>query len=323
VDRITSTSQNRTSGQLVKSHTRGLGRGDDGPNLAPVVLRLYTRLSRTLIEVIFSESDQNIVKRVIERADEIPFTEELFANVGIWGIRFVKRRRFATRLYLSLIHLSLHSMSEVFIERSQALRDCASSHFTEQWQRDYLTQLADLSPGYFFRGQSPLTSLAIWTLNTRHISNGVLYLASGLDKIYEAFRTGDTACLRRENDEAEFAKLMQLERSSTVTIGTHLAETYAARAAQLVRDARTYRSLAIWDADPNCEWRCSFVPPERCHVTQAGAGDFDEWITIGSDHYWNLGFWIGPMTAEVGPLDMRSGFALYCNTSSACDRRQQ
>src|SRR5207302_3645142 len=104
-----------------------------------------------------------------------------------------------------------------------------------------------------------------------------------------------TARLRSDIDQAEFARLMQLDTASGTAIESKAAEQYAATAAQLAMGARTYRSRAVWYANPNCEWRCSFVLPERFHVTQAGAGDFDEWITIRADHYWNIGFWIGPV----------------------------
>jgi hypothetical protein len=168
--------------------------------LSSVVLWVYTALLQTVTDIVLSESEHKTANRVIERVDEIPFPDELFANVGIWKIRFLKRRLFAARLYSGLVHLSLCSMSDVFTSRSEALRYYALGRLAEQWKLDYLRQLEDLLPAHFFPGQSPLTHVAMWVLKTKKISPAVLYLASALDKIYETFHSEDTACLRSDID---------------------------------------------------------------------------------------------------------------------------
>ena len=263
-----------------------------------------------------SNSDRNIADRVLGRA-AIPLNEDLYIGVRIWRIRFLKRGLFRARLYTVLIYLSLRSMSDVFGSRSAAIKACAMEQdaVRESWKREYLVQLENLSPGYFFEGQSPLTYIAMWALKTTKISSSVLYLANRLDAIYQMFHSDDTTYLKSEKDEADFSHLMRLNREQSIAIDMPTAETAAARAAQLAGAAKTYRSFAVWNGEPKCEWRCSFVVPDRYHVTQAGAGDFDEWLTVGADHYWNFGgdLWTGPMIAETDPR----------GASSAVSRRER
>ena len=48
----------------------------------------------------------------------------------------------------------------------------------------------------------------------------------------------------------------------------------------------------------SCGWQLNFNAPNRYHVTQAIWDEdlsddlLDEWITVGSDHYQKIGFWI-------------------------------
>lgn len=248
-----------------------------------------------------TESNRKIGCHIVERVAVIQDADELYSNVGIWKIRVLKRRLFFARLFTALVHLSLRSMSDAFGSRSAAIRIQALENeaLREDWKRKYLGELENLSPGCFSPGQSPLTHIAMWALNTKKISRGVLYLAKRLDAIDQIFRSEDAAYLRREMDEAQFADLFRLDMPTPNPIEMQAGASHAARAVQLATDAKTYRTFATWNDNPKAYLRCSFSSPNRYHVTQAGAGDFDEWITIGKNHYMNIGFWAGPMRAET------------------------
>lgn len=80
----------------------------------------------------------------------------------------------------------------------------------------------------------------------------------------------------------------------------------ALRCVEVTRQARAYCSrLIVRDltrenlkpGDYSIQWRVDFVQPARYHVTQSAWDDelgelFDEWVSIGKEHYQNAGLWI-------------------------------
>ena len=64
---------------------------------------------------------------------------------------------------------------------------------------------------------------------------------------------------------------------------------------ELVLIDRTRKELASKDYI-GLAWRLDFAKPDRYHVNQKGWGgqdyEYDEWVTIGSEHYNNVGLWV-------------------------------
>jgi hypothetical protein len=74
---------------------------------------------------------------------------------------------------------------------------------------------------------------------------------------------------------------------------TEKASAYISELA--IRD-RTQKELQSRDY-VSLMWRIDFVKPDRYHVIQKGWGGgadyfYDEWVTLGSEHYDNAGFWM-------------------------------
>jgi hypothetical protein len=83
------------------------------------------------------------------------------------------------------------------------------------------------------------------------------------------------------------------ESSSSTPMDVATAKIEAARAVEATRLARTYSSIVdakqTGDQPWDIEWRVEFAAPDRFHVRQASAGQYDEWITIGKENYRSIG----------------------------------
>jgi hypothetical protein len=109
--------------------------------------------------------------------------------------------------------------------------------------------------------------------------------------------------------ELNLALLMELSTRTARKESSDLPEAkmIAQRCIEATEKAGTYRSrLVVRDLSEEalkarnhlvCDWQVSFARPDSYRVNQAawdeGLGEvFDEWITIGTEHYQNVGFWL-------------------------------
>lgn len=71
------------------------------------------------------------------------------------------------------------------------------------------------------------------------------------------------------------------------------AKAEAARVPEAMRVARSWSSIVdakrTGDQPWDIQWHVDFAEPDRFHVRQASAGQYDEWITIGKDNYRSTG----------------------------------
>ena len=116
--------------------------------------------------------------------------------------------------------------------------------------------------------------------------------------------------LRVAESQMKLAQLAELSIKSATKQAEEVAEARKAAlaCAELTEAASTYRT-ALVVREPSNEklaarnyvvgvWQLDFNAPNRYHVTQAiweegrSVDLWDEWITIGSDHYEKIGFWV-------------------------------
>ena len=101
---------------------------------------------------------------------------------------------------------------------------------------------------------------------------------------------------------AMFPRYSLAQRTPPSTpIDVAIAKAAAARATS----ARTYSSIVdlrqTGDEPMEIQWRVEFAAPDRFHVRQAAAGQYDEWITIGQDNYRSFGVgWMKRTSEEPG-----------------------
>ena len=111
---------------------------------------------------------------------------------------------------------------------------------------------------------------------------------------------------RKGPTEANLSQLLNATTPTTAKLASCAAEPKDAilRCLNLAASARTYCSRLVMAQETKyssersrssiVEWRLDFTQPDDFHVAQAVRenGDYDEWITIGNNHYIRAAIWL-------------------------------
>ncbi len=119
--------------------------------------------------------------------------------------------------------------------------------------------------------------------------------------VLQGLRTLSTRSASKGSEDVSDPKKIALRCAQE----TEKAPSYISELA--IRD-RTQKELASRDY-VRLAWRIDFVRPDRYHVIQKGWGGgpdyvYDEWVTLGSEHYDNVGVWMksdGTGRAKLNP----------------------
>lgn len=105
--------------------------------------------------------------------------------------------------------------------------------------------------------------------------------------------------LRERKIQGEFRRLMRISPETAPNNQDDLAQSkeMAVKCIEVTAQVRTYRSWPLLrdierkDNRPSIEWQFAYARPSSYHVRQSAwpedlpEGEFDEWATIGTDHY--------------------------------------
>lgn len=259
-------------------------------------------------------SDAGLAARVVRRAD-VPLTEDLYRGVWLPKIRFLKRGRFTPRVQAVLVHLSLDATCRALPERAESVKELVRQQpGVNRYMLDLLEQVGPLF-GHF---NPRVEGVAAWALETSQITLGFGYLVQCLEKLVAEFDAQDVDLVRNERDRERFIGMLRAADEPVGGADVLATASVIARAVQTMELLESYRSIAVLRNREDeslkvrdfvaIDWPCRFVVPDRIYVFQAGGRDFDEWITVGEQHYWNLGFWLGPITNKMEPRNRLNVF---------------
>ena len=133
-------------------------------------------------------SDEELAFSAARRA-QIPLTEDLYRGVFLPKIRFLKRRRFTSRLRGVLLHLSVESLGRALPERAELLRELVRQQ--SGFHQYMLDKLARLESNDFGPLNPRVAGVAAWALGTSKITLALAYLVSCLEKLSAGFDAED------------------------------------------------------------------------------------------------------------------------------------